>query len=62
MKNKDFWKNPSVLYFISLVIVPIIVMLVNNAFFCAGIWTGGGTLILYLENTEKGKEIIDKLF
>ena len=62
MKNKNFWKKPSVLYFILLFIIPIIVMLINNAFLYAGIWIGCGSLILYLENTEKGKKIRNILF
>jgi hypothetical protein len=51
-----------ILYFILLIIIPIIYMLIKEQYLYAGIWSGIGCLILFLEKTKVGQKIRDIIF
>ncbi|WP_456470017.1 hypothetical protein [Caminibacter sp.] len=53
------WK---LIYFILLILVPIIVFLVHSEYLYAGIWFGIGGVILFLELSEKGRKIMEDFF
>jgi hypothetical protein len=50
------------LYFILVIIIPIIYMLIKEQYLYAGIWVGVGSLILFLDKTKIGKQIRNIIF
>ena len=50
------------LYFLLIIIVPIIFMLIKQEYFYAGIWSGIGALIIFIEKNKRAKKLVDKLF
>jgi len=50
------------IYFLFLVIIPTIFMLINKQYFYAGIWSGVGGIIIFLETTKIGKKLKDLFF
>ena len=55
-------KNIKIVYFVCLIIVPIIFMLLKQEYFYAGIWSGIGGLIIFIEKNKKAREFVDKIF
>ena len=51
-----------ILYFLLLIVIPIIVMFIKGYFIYAGIWGGIGLLIVIIEKTKLGKKIEEILF
>ena len=55
-------KKVKIIYFLCLIVIPIIFMLIKKEFFYAGIWSGIGGLIIFIEKNKKAREFVDKLF
>ena len=50
------------IYFLFLIIIPVIFMLIKHQYFYAGIWSGVGGIIIFLDTTKIGKRLKDLIF
>jgi len=55
-------RNVKILYFVLMIIIPVLFCLIKEKYLCAGIFIGVGTMIILFEKNKKIRETIDKLF